>query len=254
MRDGKRIPSAAQRNPVDVRREHRDRLEEQVVTRFSTAASKGWFEMFSPTTALGRWTLAGLLLVGLGIGACEMPTESRVELGKQITLSIPPDGHEVLTYDDPVELTRDTAHRIESMPGVDGLNVEVAEGVHGETVLSFLIRGDDVPMHEILEMLREDLEPLNGVDIDVSDFGTMLHEDWGDKIGREIFHVKVDLGLDDGELQHVLLRALEEDGQPNATVEVQTQNGQRTITINRIGPDGLHETEDTMTLEVIREN
>lgn len=254
MRDGKRIPNAAHRNHVDTRREHRDELEEQIVARFRTASSKGWFEMITPKTAIGRLALASLLLVGMGIGACQMPTDTPISLGKQITLSLPREGHADYDYTDPLALMRDSIQRIESMPGVDELNVQLNEKVDDPIQLRLTIWGETVPMREILDLLREDLEPLNGVDLEVANLNTTLHESWGRKIGRELFDIKVSLKLGDSALRDVILHELSEDGQPGAEVEVSSDGQIRTITIVPVTNVKVGAGEGSLTLELIEEN
>lgn len=204
--------------------------------------------MISPKSAFGRAAIAIALNIGLGIAACEMPTESTVEMGKRVSLSLNSSGQATYSFQDLHGKAQATLAEIKAMPGIESINVNVMENDTGATQIELMLWGPDVPMEAIQAKLEAALAG-GDLSMEVSDLSTTVQESWASKLGRDILHIEIGEGLSDEEAKAAILEQLAASGHPNARVGVQTEDGTRVIHVDNVESDGEVQTEEALIIE-----
>ena len=248
MRDGMRIPDKAHRNTSHVRRQHRDALQEELVARFRAGKTRRWTQMISPKSTMGRVALTAVAVVGLGIAACAMPTESKLEMGKRFSLTLNADGTAERSFDDLHADARTALTTIESMPGVESVNVNVMEHDNGATQIELMVWGKEIPAADIEQTLEKALAG-GDLRLAIDDLSTTVQESWASKLGREFLHIEIGEGLTDEEARAAILEQLAASGQPNARVGVVTDGDTRVIHIDNVESVGDTQTQESTVVE-----
>jgi hypothetical protein len=259
MRIGKlnAILKAAHKNEVAERGIHGQQLEEQLIQDYRRQHGREWFFMLKPQTAMARLTLGAVVLAALGFGACSMPTETEVPMGKQVSIGFKSEeGHEY-AYDYSFDFSKETLHSLKKIPGVE--DVSISDSIEdGGRHMEVLLWGDDVTGESVLQLLHEEGGLPENSFVEIKDLSGTVRENWASKIGREFFHVELDHNLSDEEMKAQILAQMSAEGFEPTDVSVFTgENGQRNIFISgsQDSPDGegVHEIEDEMVIEWVTE-
>jgi hypothetical protein len=242
------IPDRAHRNENQVRRAHRDALEETLVARWRAGRSRGWIHMFSPSSKFGRVALAAAVVVGLGIAACSMPTESQVEMGKRFSLTLNADGTATRSFLEMHQDAHATLEEIKAMPGVESVNVNVMENTQNVTQIDLMVWGAEVPVAAIQEKLETALAG-GATELELSDLTATVKENWASKLGREVLHIDVASNLSDEEARAAILEQLAASGYPNARVGVLTEGDTRIIHVDNVESGETGEGAESLVIE-----
>ena len=195
---------------------HRDALEPEILERFSARTPTP-----APRRPWLRFALAGLLAAGVGVGACQIPTEYERPLGQRIGIIVPADKMQDV---DPEAVAR----YVEENYPMDGMmvRVEVNDGEGGEEPqmrIAMEMVGPDIDVDEVWEDLRQEYPLLDGGRVEGEVLEGIVHGTWGGRLGLQLDEVSID------EAQERLmldLRARGLEGNAEITVEEEeTPNG-----------------------------
>ncbi|HEX9641549.1 MAG TPA: hypothetical protein VGB13_09570 [Candidatus Krumholzibacteria bacterium] len=233
MRIGKlnAILKAAHRDEHVARSDHRHRLEDELMASYRANHRREWFFMLKPQTAIGRVALGTVILAALGFGACSMPTETEVPMGKQVSIGFKADGGNEFTWDTSFDLSKDTLEHLKQIPGVDDVNISRSLD-NGEGKLEVVLWGDDVAGDEVMRVLQEEMGGAENTFVEIKELSGTVHENWASKLGRELFHIELEGNLSDEEMRAQILAQMAAEGFDTSDVSVTTVDGHRAIFIS----------------------
>ena len=178
----------------------------------------------NPRWRAGKLILAGLALLVLGIGACNIPTEYEAEVGKSFAIHIPRDTGEVPS-------TTELLAFIEKVVRADDISDSISEQVSGEMDINLLLWGSRISRDELTNRLRAEYPAFKTALFEVSELAGSVRGSLADKIGHEVFNIEVS-GDDLEEIRQQVLAQLAEQGfTGDATVELYEENGNTRIDI-----------------------
>jgi hypothetical protein len=199
--------------------------------------------LLNPWNRIARFTLAGLALCLVVVGACTTETITEVELGKRLQLGLEAGDDDqsaegqflfIFKYISPDDVTREAKKLSDvliAQPGVSDASVSINQQGSGEVNMDMLVWGEDLDADDLVGALQESYPALAGASVSVNDLTTTIKESFASKIGRELFHVEVS-GSDPEELRRQVLEQLAAQGfTGDATVDVQTEGDRQTIHI-----------------------
>jgi hypothetical protein len=256
MRIGKlnAILKAAHKNEAAARGMHGQQLEDELMSSYRRQRGREWFFMFKPQSVTARLTFGVIIIAALGFGACSMPTETEVPMGKQVSIGYDAgDGNE-FTYDFSFDLTQEKLDRLKAMPGVE--DVSISESIDGgQRRVDVVLWGDELASEQAMQYIQQELGTPENALVEIRELSGTVHESWASKIGREFFHIELDGDLSDEELKAQIIAQLEADGFEATDVNVFSQDGQKSIFISgsQDAPDGVSEIQDEMVFEWVSE-
>lgn len=228
---------------VDQRR--KKALEDDLLSRYRELHPKNrrWLMMLNPWNRTARFVLTGLALCVIVVGACSRETTTEVELGKQMQLDLAA-GAEDRSAQSQYDLTfeflaqEEVTLRAEAMskllaeqPGVENASVSINQQSNGEVSVNVLAWGKDLDTDELLATLAKDYPVLANAHVSIDDLNATVTETYAAKFAREVFRIEV-TGSDPEELRAQVLEKLAAQGfEGDATVHVDTDGDQSTITI-----------------------
>ncbi len=207
-------------------------LEEDLLLRYRKTHSqkKRLINMLNPHNRLARFAVLGLAMLLLGVGACSTETTTEVEVGKQVSISLPPGAG---SFDKSVDLDAQIHEMVDLLAnsaGVEGVNVNLNED-DGMISLSIVLFGDGLDSEALVNMVRNDFPELADAEIVVDDLQGTITESWAERFGRQVFQIETD-GATDEEIRAQVLQQLAEQGfEGEAEVNVTTEGDEQRIEI-----------------------
>ncbi len=217
----------------DVR--HQQALEDDLLLRYRKTHSnkQRWINMLNPHKPLARFAFFSLAMLLLGVGACS-ETTTEVEVGKQVSISLPSGG---ATFDKSVDIeaqVRELITDLSTIAGVEDFNVNINETISdNETImdLNIVLFGDSLDSDALISMIHNNYPDLADAEISVENLQGTITENWVERVGRQVFDIETD-GATDEEIQAQVLQQLAEQGfEGDAEVNVSTRDGEQTIEI-----------------------
>jgi hypothetical protein len=195
---------------------HRDALEPELLRKFAARTPAP-----APRRPWLRLALAGLLAAGVGVGACQIPTEYERPLGQRIGIILPADK---MPQVDPEAV----AHFVEENYPIEGMTVRVevrqdGDGA-GDMRIAMEVVGPDIDIEEVWDDLLEHYPVLDGGRVEGEVLEGIVHGTWGGRLG---------LQLDEGSIEdsrEQLLQDLRDrgiEGNARITIEDEETTGGR---------------------------
>ena len=200
--------------------------------------------------AFMRPVLAMLLLAVLGVGACTVPTETDVEMGRRLTWTVA-DATAPNRIGDLVRL-------VEAQPGVDEVSIreDVAEG--GPLVVDLVIWGRGIAVEALCDRVHEAFPELADADLESEPLTTRAETSLAGKLGHEVLHLDLDLHVSgtDAEIRAQILEQIYAGGFDGlADVDVRTEDGVVTVDLEmteELGADQVR--EDVIRIDLQRDD
>ena len=222
----------------------RSELEAELLARHerTTSRERGFHMMF-----LKRPVYVALLLAVLGIGACTVPTETEVEMGQRLTYTL--DGKEMLGK------VGDLVQFVEIQPGVDEVTINMFETDDGPMVIDLVVWGRGLDADQLAGRIAGAFPVVAGGRLETEELSTDVETSIAEKLGHDIFKFEIVAEGTDSEIKAQILEQIFETGFAGlADVDVNTEDGVTTIDVEMTHEgDGL-ETEDELTIDLIRED
>ncbi len=269
----------------DAGRELSERLEAKVMADYEDwyTQRRWWTAMLSPRNRVARYAFGTLAVVLLTGAACQLPTETPVDMGHHVRLLFVPagEGTEDASMSDDVasdDVTFEVDVRAVS-PGTQDADVvfkgeTAVEGsmlrggvlqsalarVGAEKVefrmrsiegqprgLDLLVWGQHVRRDDVLRVLEQHVGHAKGLSYEVTPLTGHISESVGKRISRVVFDIDVQ-GENTEELRTAILEQLAARGLVG-TVDVQDDGDGRKITIEAGTPDGSRKLAEEVILE-----
>lgn len=213
----------------------RQALEDDLLLRYRKTHSqkKRWITMLNPHNPLARFAILGLAMLLLGVGACS-ETTTEVEVGKQVSISLPSSGD---AFDKSVDMEariEELVEALNSTPGVEGINVNINENITDAgivTDLGIVLFGDSLDSEALISMINSDFPELADAEIAIENLQGTITENWAERFGREVFDIETDGGTDEEIRAQVLQQLAEQGFEGDAEVIVNTDGDEQTIEI-----------------------
>ena len=174
--------------------------------------------LLNPYNRIGRFAMAGLALLILGVGACSTSTTTQVEVGQQVKISLADKAAALPEID---SLLHDF---FATVPGIENLSINVCKPTDGPAVFDLTIWGPELSGEQLVADLRRQVPALAEAVITAEPLTGTIQESYVDKWKREIFQLEID-GATEEEIRTQILEQLAAQGADGAEVEVLMQDG-----------------------------
>ena len=216
----------------------KDALEANLLSRYRELhpQNRRWLMLLNPWSRSARFAALGAIFIVFGVVACSTETTTEVELGKNMQIGI-----EARAVDPSFDLIREAgamSDLLTAQPGVDDASVSISQQGSGEVTLNMLVWGTDLNADNLVSALQAGYPSLSGASVWTDDLKTTVKESYAAKWGREMLSIEAS-GSDPEALRQQVLEQLAAQGYTgDATVDVQENGDQRTITIEVEAEDG----------------
>jgi hypothetical protein len=207
--------------------------------------------MLNPSTFAGRTAWSLILVLGLGIIACETPVDSEIEVGHriQLTQNLHREGEQV----DALASAERIAAKLAQLKNVERVETKLMDSLGGSPNIELFLVGNDVPKDEIENILSR-METELDLSVTTETVVGEIHEKFRHRFKRallgEELHGKSaveiheqlrvhleEFGIEEGEIIRAEIHQ-DESGQEHSVFEIQEE-----------GEDGLllelkHEQDD----------
>ena len=214
---------------------HRENLEKDLMLHYrkNHSQKKRLISMLNPQTRFARFSVVGLAILLLGVGACSTQTTTEVEIGKQVRVSLNGEltnanGQKSIDINERVQ---EVMQQFSAADGVEGVNVNIDQDGEGHLELSLMLFGDNLDEEALTATLRESFPEMPDAQISVEALAGTIEESWGERFGREFFHIETEGGSDEEIRARVLEQIYEQGFEGDAEVTVTTEDGQHNIEI-----------------------
>ena len=207
--------------------------------------------MLDPRLPRVRWTMAAMLMVLLGVGACATPTTTEVEMGKQMSFELAPDGEAYELMSERTDGMSQISELLAAVPGVEEVSVRISETHSGPVVVDFLVWGANIDQTRLLGLVREAYPSLAGVPVVITDLHGRVRESLASKIGRNVFHLELNIVEESTEQQirdDILRQLDEQDFDGDARVHVSRDGNVTSMGVTLTSEDGENVTEEVIEL------
>jgi len=226
--------------------DHRESLAAELLPRFRSLhpRNRSWLSMFNPWNRAIRLTYIGLAMLILGVGACSTKTTTEVEVGKQLSISF----SEISLADGSPEHTTDLQQCLERIhfllgvtPGVEVFNINLRNDGSGDSILDIILFGRDLDGEELANRVRKSVPVLAEAPIAISDLGGTITESWAQRLGRQVFNIKIGDSTEE-EIRVQVLQQLQEQGfSGSAEVNTVKDGNKQMIEIKVNGDEGIEQ-------------
>jgi multidrug efflux pump subunit AcrB len=179
-------------------------------------------------TSTGRLVIGSAAVLLLVLGACYTPTTYEMPMGQQVSVTF-----ETPTGSSPADLAakaRELAETLRGKPGIERVNVSVNQESGQPGRVDVMAWGQGLTRESITSALQGKLAKLQISDIQSTPLTGTLCESWAKRLGRAIFDIQVS-GETAEEIRAQILSQLAAQGVEGAQVDVQVQEGMKTIQI-----------------------
>jgi hypothetical protein len=224
MRSSKltRILSGIHRPRVGVDTGHRQRLEDELLSRHRILyARKGWTMYLNPRFPAGRLVTAALAVAVLGIAACTIPTSVEQEVGKTLRIALPPGSHDAPEAAALVEA-------VEASGLASDVLVNLDENKNGAVGYQLAMWGAAVETDRVVNLLRERFPALERACFSVEELKGTVRTSLAEKIGHAVFSFELDPEHAENFSEQVLMQLREQGFEGHAEVFVD-ENGEEHV-------------------------
>jgi len=179
-------------------------------------------------THTGKVAIGSAVVLLLALGACYTPTTYEMPMGQQVSVTF-----ETSTGSSPTDLAakaRDLAEALHESPGIERVSVSVGQGNGQVGRVDVMAWGQGLSRESIMSALHGKVTELQISDIQSTPLTGTLCESWAKRLGRTLFDIEV-RGETAEEIRAQILGQLAAQGVEGAQVDVQVQEGMKTIQI-----------------------
>lgn len=223
-------------------RAFRDGLEEELVSQFRAQRvrrRRGTFAMTMQKNAF-RWAAIAVAL-GLGIVACSTPTTTELELGQQLSFTVPVDPADRDATESLFENVRAMEAMLSQRPGLEVATVTLSAD-DAATTLDLVVFGDDLDPDALVRELTTAYPVLGTGTIETEPLHTEIREPLYAKLSRQVLHLEVGGGSEEEIAARILEQLRAQGFDEGSKVQVQKADGTTTLQINAVGEGVVEET------------